>query len=374
MQKKLIAVAIAGLAAAPAFAQTNVTVYGVAQLTVENVRATGSTAGTGNIPSKMRVTSNSSRLGFRGTEDLGNGLKAIFQYETSVGLDGSGTTLFGGARDSFVGVAGGFGTVRAGVMTTPFRDVGNVFDILGQETVAASGNLLARVQDSGGQRNHSFRGRLANSVKYDSPDFAGFSFSGQYGANEAKVSGATENATNNHAYGFGLGYGAGPFKVKYAYERRDDNGALGLGTVDEEATGHIFGGEWNFGMGRIGGLWQTVELEAKSGTTGEVEQDAWGIYAGFNLGNGELWANYVDTDQAEVSGVLAATRNGTNTDARQWGVGYNYNLSKRTKVYAFYTQLRNKAGAAFDYRETDAIGTATGADPKAFAVGLRHTF
>src|SRR5512135_971150 len=116
MQKKLIALAIAGLATAPAFAQTNVTIYGVADVTIENVKASGGTSTPTNTDpdfqtrlNRNRVTPNSSLIGFRGVEDLGNGLKALFQFETGVNTDGNNNQLFGSQRDSFVGLTSNVG-------------------------------------------------------------------------------------------------------------------------------------------------------------------------------------------------------------------------------------------------------------------------
>jgi len=140
MQKKIVALAVAGLSTA-AFAQTNVTIYGVADVSGQGISqnnvksAAGSAAGYngGNV---FALQSNSSLLGFKGTEDLGNGLKALFQYETGINLTGQNTSangthpgsvsfggggLVGGMRDSFLGLNSKYGTAMAGYLSTPFR-------------------------------------------------------------------------------------------------------------------------------------------------------------------------------------------------------------------------------------------------------------
>src|SRR5574343_2044061 len=104
MQKKIIALAVAGLASTAAFAQTNVTVYGIADLSQGAVRATGENSAHAGV---TRLDSNSSYIGFKGVEDLGNGLKAVFQFENNVSADTN--SGLNGIRDSFVGLAGGFG-------------------------------------------------------------------------------------------------------------------------------------------------------------------------------------------------------------------------------------------------------------------------
>src|SRR5574343_769927 len=122
MQKKIIALAVAALASSAAFAQTNVTVYGVVDMGQAFVKSSGSDVANTNQGTVGRLDSNSSYLGFKGVEDLGNGLKAVFQYETGFSTD-TGGALAGG-RDSFVGLTGGFGTVVAGNLTHPLRAMG----------------------------------------------------------------------------------------------------------------------------------------------------------------------------------------------------------------------------------------------------------
>ena len=116
MNKKLVAVAVAAVLAAPLAAQAqtaNVTLYGRLNITLEYIDANGSN------PSVQRVSSNSSRLGVRGTESLGGGLNAIFQIESSISGDAGGGTLAG--RDTFVGLQGSWGTFRFGSSWSPVR-------------------------------------------------------------------------------------------------------------------------------------------------------------------------------------------------------------------------------------------------------------
>ena len=135
MQKKIVALAVAGLSTA-AFAQTNVTIYGVADVSVQGISASQSKSTTDAAGNVMALQSNSSLIGFKGTEDLGNGLKGLFQLETGLDLAGnqrgsdadaavsvaSNNGLFSsGMRDSFVGLNSKYGTVQAGYISTPFR-------------------------------------------------------------------------------------------------------------------------------------------------------------------------------------------------------------------------------------------------------------
>ena len=129
MNKKLIAVAVAGVLAAPAvMADNSVTIYGVADVGLEQVEAKGATAGAASdVAGKSRVTSNSSYIGFKGQEELGGGLKAIWQIEQAIDIDdGGGSTKTNGfaTRDSFVGLSSAAaGKVIMGRITTPTRAV-----------------------------------------------------------------------------------------------------------------------------------------------------------------------------------------------------------------------------------------------------------
>ena len=161
MQKKIIALAVAGLSTA-AFAQTNVTIYGVADVSGQGTNMSSSTAraeSTGKVPAggAFNLKSNSSLLGFKGTEDLGNGLKGLFQIETNVNMTGSssGPTFNGGnaftsMRDSYVGLQSKFGTVLGGYLSTPFRSTIASFDVMpGAAGDGRIDNLMGKIRMSG---------------------------------------------------------------------------------------------------------------------------------------------------------------------------------------------------------------------------------
>ena len=185
MQKKLIALAVAGLASTGAFAQANVTVYGVADATFDVVKVSGDAVN--DLGNTTRVSTNSSYIGFKGAEALGNGLTAVFQIESGVGFDNSGT--LGATRDSFVGVAGGFGTVVLGKLTGPTRALGGAVDVnSGATGIGTNGALLGKLGNtlvSGGDNSVGttcarsatcvsiFDDRWKNAIAYVSPTFAG---------------------------------------------------------------------------------------------------------------------------------------------------------------------------------------------------------
>src|SRR5574340_655132 len=166
MKKSLIALAVAGVVSAPAFAATsNVDVYGKLHVSVSVFDDQSNTL------EDTQISSNASRIGFKGAEDLGGGLSAIWQIESGVNLDeGNGTWA---SRNSFVGLKDGFGTVMIGNNDTPLKSIGRTIDLFG-DTLADSRNVTGVESDT----------RAKNSVTYNSPSFSGLAFAAQY-ANSA---------------------------------------------------------------------------------------------------------------------------------------------------------------------------------------------
>ena len=214
MNKKLVAVAIAGLLAAPlAQAQTaNVTLYGRINIDMEFVN--GRLANNTN-PNVYRVASNSSRFGLRGTESLGGGLNAIFQIENGSirPTTGDGGNLAG--RDSFVGLSGGWGTFKMGRYLAPYDDIHGIF---GNDNTAATSILSTAsvwAQGFAGQPvNGGFDDRLQQSIRYDSPAWSGFNFAGavlDQRRRERPDATRTAPSSNTNAQSYGLFYRNGPF-------------------------------------------------------------------------------------------------------------------------------------------------------------------
>lgn len=382
MQKKLIALAIAGLSSA-AFAQSNVTIYGVADVSFESVKAEGA-AGT-NLPSRTRLNTNGSLLGFKGTEDLGDGLKAIFQFESNVSTDSSvaanttgntgatnsfaplGTTnsVFGSARDTYVGLSGGFGTVKLGYLSTPLRSMVRGFDVMPGSTgvgevggvfaTAPGGSLLFRTQ----------------SIRYDSPDFSGFSGSLAYIPSEGKSNTAAANEIKPDGWNLGLNYAVGGLKLGYTYMKLNDAGVALL--TDESIKTHILGASYDFGQGTtLVGQYQDTKDDETAVASATAKRKAYWVAVKHVMGANEFalaWAKAKDLEGGIPSGASLA-----DTGAKQISLRYGYNFSKRTQAYAIYSKITNESAAAFDF-STGAVGGFTaGADPTAFGAGLRHTF
>ena len=233
----LSAASVCGLASA----QSSVQVYGRLYPYLNYEKTSGATAvGTTGMatlaaspagPSALSggikgMSAGNSRLGFRGTEDLGGGLKAVFQLETVVAVDNgaAGSTTSFWNRDTFVGLRGGFGSIRLGLMDTVFKDYGDTIGVLGVSSGSpmSSSNILRKVS-FGTSNNARFHERRANSIRYDSPEFAGgFALGMQVATNEGPIGTATTGTGSAKTFSYGLKYDKGPIYAALAYEVHDN--------------------------------------------------------------------------------------------------------------------------------------------------------
>lgn len=384
MQKKIIALAIAGLASTAAFAQTNVTIYGVADATFDSVKAVNATAGEGNdFKNRNRVTANSSYIGFKGVEDLGNGLKAVFQFENAISQDNATGTWTN--RDSFVGVAGGFGTVVAGNLTGPTRAMGARFDVnSGATGIGANTALLGKL--GGGAGAGAFDQRINNAVAYVSPTFGGVSavlaystgFTTTGGTANESMGRVSSNTQGNTAWTGGLNYEAGPIYVGYAYTavNASGNGSLasdGLGTNINKLDDHRLGAMYKASFGQVGLLWDRARLNPASGS--DLKQNVYYLSGKANVGNGAVIAQVGRAGQVKGDNV-------DNQGATHYVLGYEYNLSKRTVLKALYSRINNKDNSNYDYlygvsnanSTASTAGMTNGTSVSGISLGLRHSF
>lgn len=391
MQKKIIALAVAGLSAT-AFAQSNVTVYGVADATFDVISISSGSTAARNI-NYNRVSTNSSLIGFKGSEDLGGGLSAVFQFESGVGFDNLGA--LGATRDSFVGVAGGFGTVILGNITGPTRAFGGAVDVNDGATGTGSnaaiigklGNVLTgrldTTQTGGGAtaqvtntiarssiQASAFDTRFANAIAYVSPTFGGgFTVIGGYVANEGKND-AAGSVNNASAYDLGLKYANGPILVGLSHaDVRLDN------ATDTVAKNTRLVASYDLGVASVRALYDRTSADTNANLN--VDQNVWGLGVVYKVtATGNLLAQYYRAQDVKGSAGLGA---GSSTGAKFWELGYEHNLSKRTMLKASYTRLDNDTNASYDLgiNSTGLTGLASGnngATISAFQVGVRHKF
>ena len=366
MNKKLVALAVAGVLSAPLAAQAqtaNVTLYGRLNLTMEAVNVDSSSQENW----LYRVNSNSSRLGVRGTESLGGGLNAIFQIESSVNGDAGGGTLAG--RETFIGLQGGWGTVKIGNFLAPYDDIHPIFGNVPTLTTSILSTAAVWGQGPASKAQGGFDARLGNSVRYDSPNIAGFTGSLQ-------VSSVTENAQHGMTYSMGGFYNAGPIQAGLAWEHNEK--VRGAGLKDDAVS---LAGAFNFGIVRVAGIYERLDYDAGGGS---LKRDFFGVSATANLGPGQLyafWGRGEDgkgsaADGTQVGGLVK----GSNTSVDQYEISYTYPLSKRTLTYIGVVRIDNDSNARYTFninpinQSATTGGLAIEGKPQGLVAGVVHFF
>ena len=356
MNKKLVAVAVAAVLAAPLAAQAqtaNVTLYGRLNLTLEYIDANG------DRPSVQRLSSNSSRFGMRGEESLGRGLFAIFQIESNIAGDVGGSVTAG--RDTFVGLRGSWGTVRFGNFLAPYDDMHPIFGNVPTYTTSILSTAAIWAQATSAKSAGGFDARLGNSLRYDSPNIAGFtggvqiSLDSEDGSRDPYVASAAGIYTN------------GPFQGGVAVEFNKDVRAAGLNDYAATVTA-----AWNFGIARVAGVYERLDYDTPAGS---LKRDFYGVSVTAPLGPGTLygWYGYADDGKGGGSRV-AGLASGDETSADQWSISYTYPLSKRTATYAGYHRIANDANAAYNFNINPYSPASTGMKLNGFVIGLIHLF
>ncbi len=387
MQKKIIALAIASALTAPAlaFADTaNANFYGVLNGDVELVKAGGAPATVAT--SRGRITSNASRFGLNGSDDLGNGLSAIYQIESRVNLAGTetggGGGVFDGIRNTNLGLKGAFGTAFVGQWDTPFKVSHNKVELFDNTTIATATAILGSVSGRTGGQN-LFNVRQGSSVQYWTPDMAGFKVMGAYSTKAAGIlsgpvvvsgpspasaaasgSAAADTANNNgtpRLASISGAYDAGPIYVALAYEQHK---AAPLGTASALTDkGTRLVGAFTTDAFQVG---LTYEKLAIGTTTGDLSRNAFSVEGKFNIpAAGTIGATF--TKAGNYGGVA-------DTGATQLSLRYGYMMSKRTEAYAMYTNINNKAAASYNFSDVATIPANVGSKVSGFGAGVRHTF
>ncbi|MDO9012464.1 MAG: porin [Gallionella sp.] len=394
MQKKIIALAIAAAFAAPAaFADTsNVTVYGVANVSYDMTKTGSAVAATSF--SSNKVSSNTSRLGLKGTEDLGDGLSAIWQIESLVNIDNSnaaGNTI--GSRNTFAGLSSKTaGTVLLGRHDTPYNLSNRKYDLFadgmadnrsimggGRSSVQATTTTAAIVNTVGA----SFNGRQPEVIAYISPAFNGLTGAIAYVAGAETQTLASQ--TKGSAWSLAALYGNGPISANFGYETHTlgsaGSGTLGFNTGTPVAASALAGLKETAWTISGGYKVEAFELNAIY----EKTSDNFGVLAGTPgtnvLGHRAYYLsgkyNVSANDAVKLAYANAGSNASVNTGATQISLGYDHSLSKRTTVYAAYTKLSNDTVGVYvlsgNGTGAPTVGGA-GAKPSAISLGMKHTF
>ncbi|MFJ3045977.1 porin [Herbaspirillum chlorophenolicum] len=377
MKKTAFALAALGLVASSAQAQSSVTVYGV--IDVGLTYTTNATRGTtpGSNGSRFSIDSGdlaTSRIGFRGVEDLGGGLKALFQLENGFNADTGGmasaNTLFD--RKSVVGLSGSFGTVTLGRQVDFLDDIGSKYTSV--QTFGGNGVKGAHF----GNLDRVAGSRADNSVRFDSANYGGFTGNLFYSFGE--VAG---NTSAGQGFGFGANYVSGPFGIGGAYYQTKLSAASGTAQPgDTNLKTFTLGTSYQFGPAKLYGAWSQTKRPLQGGIAPGLVSS---ITTQATKGNViDIGVDYALKDNLHLLGSvihdridIARTSTGaTRARTTQFNLGVDYYLSKRTDVYAMWSNLR-----ASDARNPGVINNAydvaapfDASTQNVVRVGLRHKF
>jgi len=402
--RKILAVLIAGTCAAPLLAsaqENSVVIYGRLYPQFTSINTSGATqVGTAvstlvaaptaatavELPSHNEVQASNSRLGFRGTENLGGGWQAFFQVEQTIPLDAGGGTF--GSRDSFVGIKGPWGSVKLGNMDTVYKNLGDQLSFLGVSSgnFVSNSNVLSK-QGFGTSSAGSFHLRRANSIYFESPEMGPVQLMVQYSPDEAKTT--TRNA-DLWSYGirYGGGKGGGGLTVALAMERHRDlfggsnnvpaalsNVAVATARSNDTAVRGTISYGFNDGKTTIEGNLANIKYTESGGTTGRFESykhSTYSIALEHNVAAWQIAAAYVHASQGTCSLIGGANCDTSGLDGSMIALGTRYSFSKRTSLFAMWARVNNGTSARYNNL---AVGSPnTGSDITQLAGGIQHSF
>ncbi len=341
--KKILAIAIAsGVSAIAAPAMADTTLYGQLHASYDILDADGP-----GVQSKNTVSTNTSRLGVKGSADLNGGLKAIYQAEWGLDTGGSdGVPVKGGGsitkRNQVVGLAGGFGALLLGRHDTPMKIVGRKADLFWSTQLGQNRSILnSKVWDQ----------RANNVIAYQTPKFGGFQSLAAYVTDIA-------GNDNNTAFSINGFYNAGPMMLGAGYETHDVDGA-----GDEDS--YRLMGSYKIGPAKIVGYYQNETNDPTvAGLLGGDGRDAevFGIGAAYKLGAGTIKGQYYARDI-----------DGTSNDPDLIAIGYDHKLGAKTEVYAQYATI-SEGGTLGSNGHGEKITSTNNGDADGISFGIRHKF
>lgn len=360
MNNKMMAVLIVALSTNAVAAESNVTIYGVADVAYVNER--GGSAG--NVSKITSGASSYSRIGFRGNEDLGNGVSAIFTLENGNRMDtgevDAAGTIFN--RQAFVGLKTPAGTLTLGRQYTPWHStLSQVADPFLTGYAGTSKNLFP---DSGNNV------RTSNTILYSAPTISGLSGSLAYSFGEQAAS-----AKTGRQMGASIGYTLGKLAVRFGYNNRNNDiaSAPGVTAVTRgTSTNKMLAANYDFGIVKLHGAYNK-----DSGFNSSPLPNANNPYGGVKpTASTDSNVILLGLSAPVPGGIVMASvmrkndETQFNQDARAWGVAYEYALSKRSAVYTSYGAVNNENGAGY----TAGNNSEPGSGDRQFNVGIRHTF
>jgi len=418
MNKKLLAVAVAGALAAPgmAFAQaSSVTISGFFKVGFESLKYSDENQTLQTVNrlnnNQLRVVDNSSRIIFNTNEDLGNGMSAIGQLDVRFSPDQASTIQTSnpiGSGNTWVGLKSNtLGMIRLGRFDLHYGKAPSDLTNKAGALQAATTSLFDYI----GQSAIANATRTQNVIKYDSPNFSGFTGSLAYSTNPvgnseqdmlnttaalgqqsvtpgpipgtaaigtALVAGGatTPGGTNTSRKGYGYNanpeYTNGPFQIGYSHWFAKPDAPI---ATTNDQTGDSVYGYWKFGDLKIGLGWNRSKLENSNSERKVAERDAWSLPVAYTMGPHSFYGHYTEAEHIK-SDTIANT---SNTGAKMFALAYEYSLSKRTSVGLTYAQIKNDDAANYNFFTSNSLGSTDavpglGAKLELFQATIFHSF
>jgi len=369
MQKKVIALALASLVSGAAFAQSNVTIYGTVDMGyLYRSGGNGAVAKNGG-QSDFQSNSAQSNIGFKGVEDLGNGLKALFDIQYRISPDANAGLSTAGHQ--YVGLTGGFGTAVAGYLDGIRYGIYGKYNPFGNYSVGNFTSMTTQYD------------RAQNAIAYISPSFSGFTLILAHATNtqgaEGSMNGlhvppkaAKANRGDDRLFSANLIYANGPLSVDLDYETTTavgyDNSRLYVATA---------GVSYDFGVVKVSGLYDVIKGDPNSLIGGNTTIDLGGVGAGneYNRRNWFIGATVPVGAKTKILASYGQVKDKTlsDADAKKYALGVRYALSKRTELYADIAHISNDKNAAFTINPMgNSAGTGAGVTGVDF--GIKHSF
>jgi predicted porin len=376
---------------------SSVQIYGTLNADVESVEAKGAVSGQ-NFARRNRVTSNSSNIGFRGNEQLGNGLSGFFQIESAVNFDDGTSSGFWASRNSGVGLQGGWGQLTLGQWDSPYRYSTQRLDPTGDAGIAAASGILGGTGlMTGGQggstfaQRASFDRRVSNVVQYWTPSWNGLSGRLAYGATDSALGSASTGVAEAsglkpNLYSAMANYEAGPLYAALAYERHKDFQSLNTLLGAPASSGRD--DAWKAGISyklagafTLGAIYERLQYRADDiNGLGSLERKVnnWYVVGKYDAGAHSIALSYGQKGKEKLSG--AGFSDLPDSKAHQISARYGYSFSKRTQLYAIATRIMNESNAFQEFGSSPLTATtlfrdpSRGADPTGYGLGMIHTF
>jgi predicted porin len=368
MQKKLLAVAVAGALVSPlAMAQSAVTISGAFKMSIDNYRLGNIAAANARAnSSETRVTDNSSAIHFNVTEDMGGGLAAIGKLDVRFAPD---TGALAGSGNTWVGVrSNNLGSLTFGRHDLHYGKQPDEVAVKG--ALQGSSNAL---MDYIGNTAIANATRTANVVRWDSPNWSGFNLTVAYSANgvgtasaEADLTASATSIRKGAAWNFNPSYTASNWQIGYSYWNAKPDA---ITTADQKSN--VIYGFYRLGAFKLGAAYKTDKIDGTAGTVGD--RKAWSIPVAWFAGPHTIALTYTRAGDDDATP-------GVDDKANMIAAAYSYDLSKRTALSLTYARISNNAGATYDlFSNTATTGstnaqTFAGEDPRLISFTVRHAF